>query len=445
MYGPPPAHHKECGMFVYDLIGIGFGPSNIALAIALDEQRDRDRCEALFIEKQPRFAWHPDMLLEHAHMQISFLKDLATLRNPTSRFTFINYLHQKRRLQDFINLKTFFPSRHEFSDYFAWAADQFRERCVYGEAVIEVLPEKRGREVTLVRVRSRDAAGNTHERLARNLIVSVGGAANIPECFRTLGEDPRVLHASTYLRNLRRNANARNIALIGAGQSAAEIFMDLHGRANAPQVDLILRARTIKPSDDSPFVNEIFNADFTDRIYTQPPTERRDLIREFRHTNYAGPDLDLIEQIYKVLYEQKVRGEHRHRLLQHHEVRAAQASEAGIDLVLRHAGDGVDHTVRYDAVVLATGYERDQHEQLLAPLSPYLQNFAVDRDYRLRSVPEFRPAIFLQGACESTHGLSDTLLSVTAVRTGEISAALHTAAVLDSHAHANSLRAVTPM
>jgi lysine/ornithine N-monooxygenase len=38
-------------------------------------------------------------------------------------------------LQDFINLKTFFPSRHEFSDYVAWAATQFEDRCVYGEDV----------------------------------------------------------------------------------------------------------------------------------------------------------------------------------------------------------------------------------------------------------------------------------------------------------------------
>jgi L-ornithine N5-oxygenase len=30
----------------------------------------------------------------------------------------------------------------------------------------------------------------------------------------------------------------------------------------------------------------------------------------------------------------------------------------------------------------------------------------------------------MQGASEKTHGLSDTLLSVTAVRTGEISAAV---------------------
>ena len=142
-------------MLIHDFIGIGFGPSNIALAIALDEmqQAGAQNASSLFIERQAGFTWHPNMVLEHAHMQISFLKDLATLRNPTSRFTFVNYLHEKQRLQDFINLKTFFPSRHEFSDYFAWAAAQFEDRCVYGEDVFEVLPEKRGGEVALLRNR----------------------------------------------------------------------------------------------------------------------------------------------------------------------------------------------------------------------------------------------------------------------------------------------------
>jgi L-ornithine N5-oxygenase len=85
---------------------------------------------------------------------------------------------------------------------------------------------------------------------------------------------------------------------------------------------------------------------------------------------------------------------------------------------------GRESTSRYDAVVLATGYAREQHKALLTPLAPYLGDFSVDRHYRLGSTPDFHPAIFLQGACESSHGLSDTLLSVTSVRTGEIGNAL---------------------
>ena len=413
-------------MAIHDLIGIGFGPSNLALAIALEEQRQTGgpSLSSLFIERQPAFAWHPDMALDHAHMQVSFLKDLATLRNPSSRYTFVNYLHEKGRLQDFINLKTFFPSRHEFSDYFAWAATRFEDRCVYGENVFEVLPEKRGSVVSLLRVRSRDQTGEVHERLARNLVISVGGTARIPDSFHPLRDDPRIFHSHRYLDSIAANAQAGKIAVIGAGQSAAEIFMDLHGRPGAPEIDLIMRARTIKPSDDSPFVNEIFNTSFVDHVYSREPAERQELLREFRHTNYASPDLDLIQQIFKVLYEQKVKAQARHRILPRREVTAARADGHGVHLTLNDMAGGPGDTIRYDAVVLATGYERQQHKTLLAALTPYLGDFDIDRQYRVQTSPDFQPAIFMQGASEPTHGLSDTLLSVTAVRTGEIGAAL---------------------
>lgn len=405
----------------HDLIGIGFGPSNIALAIALEEKRSSGRrVHPLFIERQANFTWHRDMMLDQAHMQISYLKDLATLRNPTSRFTFVNYLHEKQRLQDFINLKTFFPSRHEFNDYFTWAAAHFEDRCVYGEEVLEVLPERRADEVHSLRVRSRDQAGELHERLARNLVVSIGGTPSIPECLRPFKGDARIFHSHRYLRGIADNAAAKKIAVIGAGQSAAELFMDLHGRPNAPQVDLIMRARAIRPSDDSPFVNEIFNPDFVDHIFSRAPDERVDLLREFRHTNYACPDLELIEQIFKVLYEQKVRGEARHRFLRRHEIRDVRTRADGVQLTLFDLNTAREVSVRYDAVVLATGYEREQHKAMLAPLSPYLGDFGIDRHYRVKAPAHFRPAVFLQGANESTHGLSETLLSVTAVRSGEI-------------------------
>lgn len=410
-------------MFVHDLIGIGFGPSNIALAIALEEQRQAGQAfNAVFIEKQPVFAWHKDMLLEHAHMQISFLKDLVTLRNPLSRFTFVNYLHEKQRLPDFINLKTFFPGRHEFNDYLAWAAAQFEPQCAYGETVFEVLPEQRGAEVTLLRVRSRNAQGEIRERLTRNLVVSPGGTARVPDCFRALRDEPRVFHSSTYLRGIERNQHARKVAVLGAGQSAAEIFMDLHGRGMA--LDFIMRARTIKPADDSPFSNQIFDADFVDHVYHRTQNERDELLREFWHTNYACPDLELIQHIFKVFYQQRVTGQARHQLLRQHQVTAAHATAQGVDLTLLDQTTQTARVERYDAVVLATGYERAQHKTLLEPLAPWLQRFETDRRYRIKASAGFQPGVYLQGACETSHGLSDTLLSITAVRSGEICAAL---------------------
>jgi len=409
---------------IYDLLGVGFGPSNIALAIAMSEECvSGQRIDSIFLEKQSGFAWHESMLLPNTRMQVSFLKDLATLRNPSSRFTFLNYLHEKNRLQDFINLKTFFPSRREFSDYLAWAAAQFGENCVYGEKVIEVLPELRGENVVHLRIRSIDYNGMRHERVARNLIVSVGGMPNIPEKFLSLAEDSRVFHSSQYLKGIKAHGGAKHIALLGAGQSAAEIFMNLQQLPSCPKVDLLMRGHAIKSSDDSPFVNEIFNAEFVDFAFNHPH-QNLELLREFKHTNYAAPDLALIENIFNILYEQKVSGEHRNRLLNRREITRVEASRDGIRLTMIDMDTHREIAYDYDAVILCTGYTRDSHKTLLAPISNYLENFAVTRNYRLKTAANFLPAIFLQGACEASHGISDTLLSVIATRASEICSAL---------------------
>lgn len=432
-------------MHIHDLIGIGFGPSNIALAIALQEegQAGRRHIDAFFIEKQSGFSWHPGMLLDHAHMQISYLKDLATLRNPRSHFTFVNYLHEQGRLPDFINLKSFFPSRHEFSDYLMWAARQFDGICAYAEEVIEVLPEHEDRHVPLLRVRARDQRGTVRDRLTRNLVVSVGGTPKVPDCFQKLAGEARVFHSNAYLAGIAANRNARKVAVIGGGQSAAEIFIDLHNRAEPTNVDLIMRGRALHPSDDSPFVNGIFNPDFTDHMFQQDAATRTELLQAFHRTNYAAPDLALIQQIYKIFYEQRVVRGDRHHLLPRHEVMNAQAREDGIELVLRDLDQNMELTRRYDAVVLATGYEREIHKSLLAPLAQHLGHLQVDRNYRLQSASELQPAIFLQGACEGSHGLSDTLLSVTAVRVKEIIDALASSAARAPGASVEELAAAT--
>jgi lysine/ornithine N-monooxygenase len=72
------------------------------------------------------------------------------------------------------------------------------------------------------------------------------------------------------------------IAVIGAGQSAAEVAIDLHSRlASIPvagekthTLDMIIRKGSLKPSDDSPFVNEIFNPESQSigRIFAVPET-----------------------------------------------------------------------------------------------------------------------------------------------------------------------------
>lgn len=425
---------------IHDLIGVGFGPSNLALAIALAEAaRRRNRSFAAhFIERQPRFSWHGGMLLPGSDMQISFLKDLVSLRDPTSRFTFLAYLHAKGRLEAFINLKTFYPSRVEFNDYLCWAADHFAETVSYGEEVLAIEPDTVRGTVRHVAVRARDASGQERVRLARNLVLAVGGQPKIPAIFGALGSDSRAFHSSAYLNGIATlglaDAPSTRIAVVGRGQSAAEIAFDLHNRFAHARIDMIMRGFALRPADDSPFVNEIFNPAYTDFIYHQPEPMRETLLGEFRNTNYAVIDADLIGMLYGILYQQKVTGEERLAILPMREIEDARASTGGIVLAVRDQTAGAVRSTPYSAIVLATGYERDNGGRLLEGLAPHLLGAAAERNYRLKTKPDFLPALYMQGYSEATHGLSDTLLSVLAIRAEEIASSL--LASLDAQASA---------
>jgi L-ornithine N5-oxygenase len=140
-------------------------------------------------------------------------------------------------------------------------------------------------------------------------------------------------------------------------------------------------------------------------------------------------DRPLIEQIYEMLYLQTVSDEPRHRLLANTAIEAAMRTANGqIELTMRDRLTGHARAERFDALVLATGYRRDTHIALLEGLAPHLGDALAEgnvaRDYRLATPGHFKPRIYLQGCCEDSHGLSDTLLSVLALRSDEIAASL---------------------
>src|SRR5262249_17495551 len=121
-----------------DLLAIGAGPANLALAVALEESGPPALAErTLLLEQHPDIRWQRDLLLPWARSQVSFLKDLVTLRNPRSRFSFLSFLHDRGRLDEFVNLATFHPYRWEMSDYLQWVADSLATVRVRYDARVE--------------------------------------------------------------------------------------------------------------------------------------------------------------------------------------------------------------------------------------------------------------------------------------------------------------------
>ncbi|KAL8646860.1 MAG: hypothetical protein Q9226_006681 [Calogaya cf. arnoldii] len=255
-----------------DLVCVGFGPAALGIGVALQDACERStvplnsRSKLAFIESQATFAWHVGMQLPGAKIQIGLIKDLATQRDPRSRFTFLNYLWTKGRLNQYANLSTIRPSRIEYQDYMSWCAESFLDLVHYGEEFIDVSPVRQSSQSQLV------------------------------ESF--LGKDP-------------------------------------------------LRTASIT----------------------------RD-----KATNYGVVRLALIEKIYEDLYTQSLlspRGAHpQNQILRYRTVTGHKSSASGAAiLILENAtsqyektDEPVDEQLEFDAVILATGYVRDLHLEMLKPL-----------------------------------------------------------------------------
>ncbi|POR38694.1 L-ornithine N(5)-monooxygenase [Tolypocladium paradoxum] len=459
----------------YDVVCVGFGPASLAVAVAMHDALATGKAllpggaapKVLFVEKQARFAWHAGMLLPGAKMQISFIKDLATLRDPRSEFTFLNYLHRQGRLVDFTNLGTFLPARVEYEDYLRWCASHFDRLVRFGQEVVSVTPEggDGSGSVRVFTVRSRDVAtGQTHAYRGRNVLVAAGGQPSLPKSFPL--RHPRVIHSSQYAHQIRqmlpKAGSPYRVAVVGAGQSAAEIFNNVQRLYPNSKTWLVMRPEFLRPSDDSPFVNSVFNPEYIDSLFPKPARYRNNLLTEARATNYGVVRLNLIEELYERMYDQRRElgadeKQWPHRILGGRQITSIEPRGEAMELKVQHVQDGAlegfvdaadEETLEADLVIAATGYQRNAHVEMLRgawdllpkaqPRGPEFakgisgwnveteqgeRKMAVGRDYKVKFSPGAvadESGIWLQGCCEGTHGLSDSLLSVLATRSGEI-------------------------
>jgi L-ornithine N5-oxygenase len=425
---------------IYDLIGIGFGPANLALAISLEEFGE-EVSEHLFLEARSSYTWHPGMLLEDSLLQINVLKDLITAENPRSRFTFLNYLQEKGRLYEFLNLRSLFPTRLEFADYLTWAAGMLDHRVRYGRRAVKVLPILGDDgEVELLRIVAyNQVTGIEEEYVTRHLVLATGGEPTLPEGIE-VAPGGRTFHSHHFLQRLEdfpdRDAPYRFV-VVGGGQSAAEIFYYLFTRYPQAEVTGTIRRFAYKPADDSDFTNRIFFPEWVDFHYQLPAAERRQFFDDLKDVNYAVIDHELIHRIYQALYRQKLTGRERGGIRPFLELESLDEQPQGVVARFRELTRAEDVEIEADGVVLCTGYVWRKEHPLLNKLAEGFERddlggYRVERDYRIAGRNGFKPRVYLQGYCEDTHGISETVLSLLPVRAREIQRSLDAALRLPS-------------
>ncbi|GAA5868056.1 hypothetical protein JCM8547_000790 [Rhodosporidiobolus lusitaniae] len=450
---------------VFDLLAVGYGPASVALAIALSEHNSgaptpappvysslgglrealgfdetrqareadssarsttpRRAVKACFLEKHDRFRWHPGMMIEGSTMQISFLKDLATLRNPQSGYTFLAYLasFNPSRLVSFISLSTFTPSRREFADYLQWCAEKAQREMqeqggdvCYGEEVVAVdalreeeKPEGEADDVRILKVTSRRVeTGEIVERYARNIVVSTGGQPRLPPQLSApdVLSSGRVLHTASFVEQIHTilssivsspsvTSRPIRLAVVGAGQSAAECFLAIRNRLasilpanleHRPQIDMLFRSSSLRPTDEGAFSNEVFDPAMSQAMFRLPEEHRLRVLAEAKGTNYSIVNPVKLEELYQTMYAQKVDEDISARspssasdLVHDPKLNIKpfsalvsgdfDSSSSTVTLTIHNSVLSETREVEYDVVVCGTGYDRQAWRHILFPSS----------------------------------------------------------------------------
>ncbi|WP_420116223.1 lysine N(6)-hydroxylase/L-ornithine N(5)-oxygenase family protein [Micromonospora sp.] len=387
-------------MSTHDFIAVGLGPYNLGLACLTAPLDDLD---GLFLEARDEFDWHPGMLLESTRLQTPFIADLVTLADPTSPYSFLNYLKEVGRLYPFYIRESFFPLRHEYNDYCRWAAAKLPS-VRFGHQVTDISYEPADERYVV----HAEVAGERVTHRARHLVLGTGTPPYVPDACRGLGGD--VIHNSRYREHRAALRAKRSITVVGSGQSAAEIYHDLLTDLGACgyQLNWVTRSPRFFPLEYTKLTLEMTSPDYVDYFHALPEATRYRL-EGAQKSLFKGINADLINDIFDLLYAHRVHGPVPTRLLTNTELTSARYDEAAgrYTLRLRNIEQERDLTLDTEGLVLATGYHY-RVPQFLDPIRDRLRfdahgRFDVARNY---SIDHTGRGVFLQNAGTHTHSIT---------------------------------------
>lgn len=328
----------------HDFVGIGLGPFNLGLACLTEPIAELD---GVFLDAKPHFEWHAGMFLDGAHLQTPFMSDLVTLADPTSPYSFLNYLKEKGRLYPFYIRENFYPLRVEYDDYCRWAANRL-SNVRFGTTVTEVTYEDDRYVVHTY-------TGETFR--ARHLVLGTGTVPYVPEACRGLGGD--FLHNARYMHSKAELREKKSITIVGSGQSAAEIYYELLSEIDVRgyQLNWVTRSPRFFPLEYTKLTLEMTSPDYID-YFRALPEETRYRLEKQQKGLFKGINSDLIDSIFDLLYQKNVESGDRPvptRLLTNSSLTSARHEDGSYTLGFHQDEQDKDFEIRTEGLVLATG------------------------------------------------------------------------------------------
>lgn len=417
---------KNNSMRVYDLIGIGLGPFNLGLAALADNV---DGLNTLFIEQSSEFNWHPGLMLDSATLQVPFLADLVSLADPTSKYSFFNYLHNHNRLYKFYFYENFFILRKEYNHYCQWVASQL-QNIRFSSKVTNISIVDNDSEGKIYHVEIYDLNTNQREIYkGRHIALGVGTKPHIPSSLKIPDNLP-VYHSADFVNYASELANKNNICVVGSGQSAGEIVLELLNRNpikdGKPHINWITRSGGFFPMEYSKLGLEHFSPDYMSYFYTLPENTRQDIIG-CQDMMYKGISKQTIADIFDSLYRLTIANSQQPLTMLANTSLDSVGKSISDNMLLLDVHNCLSQTkfqLEADALILATGY-RSADLSILNPLASLLKqdskkNYVLNADFSLKISAEKVGKIFMQNNSLHSHGVGSPDLGLGAYRNSVI-------------------------
>jgi lysine N6-hydroxylase len=402
-----------------DLIGVGAGPANLSLASLLTTARERGLTSitATFFECEATVCWHSLQMFPGSLMQTEFYRDLVTPIDPTSKFSFLNYLKTQARLDQFFCSSTIYPTRREFEDYFRWVAGQIVE-VIFGVGVNCVDYDAK-KHLFVV-----DA--ETYGRcMTKNVVFGCGPR---PRSGVEVSRSDRVVDVSrllafTFPESLNR------ILVVGGGQSAAECLNYLLDKfwERPVRVDWVTSETSFRALDTSNFSRETFSTAYA-QMFSSLSAEARETINQEDKSVANGMPPLFAQTLYQRLYRLRHlppsdRACPAVHVQANAEIVETREEPTGVTVTAHIVSTGKTDVVVYDCVILCTGLD-DQTILDSSIIGPELRRRLHENQNRDGYAVSWDGPpdrmIFVQSQNKVTHGLGDSSFVTAAGRNAAI-------------------------
>ncbi|HSZ85664.1 MAG TPA: SidA/IucD/PvdA family monooxygenase [Puia sp.] len=386
---------------IHDIIGIGIGPFNLGLA-ALAYNIPNLKC--IFFDKQREFNWHAGMLLDGTTLQVPFYADLVTLADPTSQFSYLNFLHKKQRLFRFAFHENNFVGRKEYNEYCRWVVSKLTN--VFFGMQCQAIHYNKSTRIYSVTIKD-NGSGSTITYKTKHVVIGVGNLPDIPACALPL-VNKNIIHSSDYLAAKGKLLANKKITIIGSGQSAAEIFYDILQQPNQfDELHLFSRSERFFPMDYSKLALEMTSPDYIDYFFELSGDKKKKILGK-QNALFKGINFSLITDIYDALYAIRLThplkkiGLYTNSELQH----ISQHEDQQLILDFFH-GELDKHFIHStNSLILATGYKQIIPD-FLQPVKELIRFnedglYDVQKNYSI----DKHNSIFVQNAELHTHGFN---------------------------------------